>query len=715
MASLISAGTERSIVEFAEKNLLQKTLARPDLAKQVVQRARREGWINALQAARDRLDSELVLGYSNAGVVIDVGEGVTEFKIGDRVACAGGGFATHSEVVRIPRNLAALIPIAPGLREVSFEEAAFATVGAIALQGIRLAELQLGESVAVIGLGLIGQIAVQLARASGCTVIGMDLNKERCQLATSLGCAATAQNADELRAAALCNSGGRGVDAVLVAAATESSDPVALAAEIARDRGRVVVVGVVGMSLPRAPYYSKELLFRVSRSSGPGRYDPEYEEKGNDYPLGYVRWTEGRNVEAIIQLLSTGHLDFNRLVTHRFPIDEAVRGYDLISGRIEEPFLGIVITYPSQASLARRIPFASDQTLDSGNSNSVCVGVIGAGKFATSTLLPAMRSADGIRMVGICAAGGSSARSAGARFGFRFCASDEAELLQDPDINTIVICTRHSTHAKFAADALKAGKHVFCEKPLALDEEQLASVFEAHDSQLPKRLLTVGYNRRYAPLAVKLKGFLSNITEPVVMHYRVNAGFIPKDHWIQDPLTGGGRILGEVCHFVDFLIFLCGQPVISVCTSTIPNLGRYSGDNLAAILSFADGSLGTIVYVANGDKSFSKERVEVFAQGSVATLDDFRELHTIRAGVHRAVKSRFRVDKGHREEWRQFSAAVRNGVNHSIPLSDLLNGSLTTLAIARAAQTGSKIAVDSDEFIARVRGARLAAGIERGI
>ena len=707
LASLISAGTERTVVEFAEKNMIQKAMARPDLVKQLIDKAKREGVIATVEAARNRLQSDMALGYSNSGVVIEVGEGVTGFKLGQHVACAGGGFATHSEIVRIPRNLAAVIPAGPGLRDVPPEEAAFATVAAIGLQGVRLAELQLGEVVAVIGLGLIGQMIVQLVRANGCTVVGVDPSAERCRLAERMGCAATASSDEEMKVAAACASNARGVDSVLIAAATESNGPVSLAAEIARDRAKVVAVGAVGLKLPRKAYYMKELDFRVSRSYGPGRYDPEYEEKGHDYPVGYVRWTEGRNVASILQLLASNQLDFAPLITHRFPIEQAEKGYELIAGRTGEPFMGVVINYPNEPSVARRVELSGAAADSVSGSTGVCVGVIGAGNFATATLLPAMKAAGSIEFGGICAASGTSARSAGSRSGFRFCASDDSELLRDASINTIAICTRHSLHARQVVAALDAGKHVFCEKPLAMNEEQLASILEAYNRQDPKRLLLVGYNRRFAYLAKRLKTFVSGTAEPFVMHYRVNAGFIPADHWTQDQEQGGGRILGEVCHFVDFLSFVCSHPVVAVSAALMPNAGRYSDDNLAATLRFAGGSVGTITYTANGDRSFSKERVEVFVQGRVAILDDFRELQTIRDGKHRVTKTRQRVDKGHRGEWEAFADVIRRGGQSPISLNELLNSTLATLALVRASSAGSMIEVSTEHFLSQVLSGRV--------
>jgi len=702
-ASLISAGTERAVVDFAEKNLLQKAMARPDLVKQLVQKARREGWISAMDAARNRLDSEMVLGYSNAGEVIQVGEGVTGFQVGDRVACAGGGFATHSEIVRVPQNLVAAIPAAVGMHDVSFEEAAFATVAAIGLQAIRLAELQLGEIVAVIGLGLIGQIVVQLARANGCTVVGMDPSLDRCALAERLGCVATASSDEQMQIIAVRHTNGNGIDAVLVSAATESNAPVTLAAEIARDRARIVAVGAVGLALPRKPYYMKELDFRVSRSYGPGRYDAEYEEKGHDYPIGYVRWTEGRNVAAILQLLAAGQLDVASLITHRFIIEEAQKGYELITNKTGLPFLGVVITYPHEPSLARRVELCAPAATSSQEPDGVALGLVGAGNFARATLLPAMKKAGGIAFTGICAAGGSSARFAGVRSGFRFCASSTSELLNDPTINTVAICTRHSDHARQVVAALDAGKHVFCEKPLALNKEQLSDVIAAYRRQTPLRLLMVGYNRRFAPLAKILKSNVADAVEPFVMQYRVNAGFLPRDHWTHDFEQGGGRIIGEVCHFVDFLSFVCGHPVTSVSTTLMPDSGRYSSDNLIANLRFADGSIGTITYAANGDRSFSKERIEIFVQGRVVLLDDFHELQIVRDGKTNRRKSHFRIDKGHCGEWQAFADAIRRGEPSPISLDELVNSTLATLALVHGCSDPSWIDVHSGEFLADLR------------
>lgn len=704
-ASLISAGTERSIIEFADKSLIGKAFSRPDLVKQVVDKARREGWISALAAARGKLDTDLAPGYSAAGVVVEVGKDVEEFRVGDRVACAGGGYASHSEYIRIPRNLAAVIPTGPGLRDVSLEEAAFGTVAAIAMQGVRLAELQIGEVVAVIGLGLIGQIAVQLARAAGCIVVGMDPGLDRCRLAEQLNGIRAAASEEDMAALTLQVSGGRGADAVLITAATSSDGPVTLAAEIARDRARVVAVGAVGLHLPRKPYYMKELDLRVSRSYGPGRYDPQYEEKGHDYPVGYVRWTEGRNLASVLQLLASGHLSFAPLITHRFPIAQAEKAYQLIAGESGEPCLGVVVTYPEQAPFSRRVDLPAAPSA-AAPASQIRVGVIGAGNFAAGMLVPVMHKTEGVELVGICSAGGASARSVAGRFGFRYCTSDAAELLSDASVDTIAICTRHASHARQVVAALDAGKHVFCEKPLALDEDELAAVLDAFDRRQGRSRLLVGFNRRFAPLALRLRDFISSAREPVMMHYRVNAGFIPADSWVHDPEDGGGRILGEACHFVDFLSFVCRQPVVSVSSALLPNSGRYRDDNLAATLTFADGSIGTIAYTAAGDKSFSKERIEVFAQGRVAVLEDFRELHLVHRGNRKTSRSRLRIDKGHRGEWAAFAQSLRSGGPLPIPLEDLVNVTLATIALRRPSPDGCASRIDTSEFMAAVRARR---------
>ncbi len=693
---MVSAGTERAASEFASKNLFQKAKARPDLVHEVLNKVRRDGVFSAFSAVRSRLDQPGALGYSSAGTVVGVGEGVTDLNVGDRVACAGANYAVHAEFDCVPRLLVAKVPS----ESVSFDEAAFTTVGAVALHGIRTADAKLGDVVAVIGLGLLGQLTAQLLKAAGCKVLGFDLIEERVELALRMGVDAASASAVEFRELCAPQSGGRGSDAVVITAETSSSDPVNLAGEVSRDRGVVVAVGTVGMDIKRPVYYAKELDFRISRSYGPGRYDAAYEQKGRDYPIGYVRWTETRNMEAFLDLLEQGKLDLKSLITHRFPIERAKAAYELITGKINEASLGVLITYSGQAEEVHRLELVSQGT-SAISEKSVNVGMYGAGSFATSTLLPAMKNIDGLELVGMCSATGSHARHAAEKFGFRYCATDEKKLLTDDAVNTVVIATRHNLHAQQVLASIAAGKHVFCEKPLCLTEEELGKIVDVFQRPIAGRQpsLMLGLNRRFAPMAMQMKQFLSKISEPLMLHYRVNAGYIPPDHWVNDPEQGGGRILGEVCHFVDLLTFFANALPIEVYTRNVANPGQYSGENVAISLTFANGSQGTITYIANGDKSYSKERIEVFGGGTVAVLEDFRRLELSRDGRKQVLKSRWRQDKGHRGEWEAFAAGLRKGCGSPIPFVEIISTTLTTLRAVESQASGKALLVDVAEFI----------------
>jgi len=700
-ASLVSAGTERASAEFASKNLLAKAKARPDLVRDVLAKLRRDGLASTLQIVRSRLDQPQSVGYSSAGVVVAVGDGVADIDVGDRVACAGAGYAVHAEFACVPRMLVAKIP---ERGNVSYEEAAFGTVGAICLHGIRTAEVALGDTVAVIGLGLLGQITVQLLKAAGCRVFGMDLLRQRADLAIGSGAEATCTSAREFRDLCFQKTGGVGVDSVLITAETPSSDPVNLAAELARDRAIVVAVGTVGMELQRKLYYEKELDFRISRSYGPGRYDVAYEQKGRDYPIGHVRWTETRNLEAFLQFIADGKLNLPSLITHRFPMEQATRAYDLITGSTGEPFLAALITYAgAESGIA---PNASEKIPVSAvapSSGSIGLGVLGAGSFAQNTLLPALKAIRGVSFIGVCNATGPRSRNAAEKFGFSYCSNSERELLQDPKIKAVLIATRHNLHAGQSLRALRAGKAVFCEKPLCLNEGELAAlVCATATSASPEEnapFLMVGFNRRFAPMAVQMKRFLSAIHEPLAIHYRVNAGYIPADHWVNDPEQGGGRILGEVCHFVDFLCFLAGACPIEVQAQTVGNPGQYSMDNVVASLKFANGTLGTISYLASGDKSTSKERVEVFGGGSVAILEDFRRLELVRNGRKQITRARWGQDKGHKAEMQAFVDALL-GKTPPIPFEQVVGSTLATLRLQSSCQTGQALTVELNEFVA---------------
>lgn len=709
-ASLVSAGTERMVVDFAEKNLLEKARSRPDLVRQTLDKARREGILTTIEAVQNRLDKPIPLGYSCAGVVLAAGSDAAGFQAGDPVACAGAGFAVHAELVSVPKNLAVKLPA-----NVDFESAAFTTLGAIALQGIRLAEVELRDIVAVIGLGLLGQLAVQMLKAAGCTVIGMDIQAQRAELALESGADAVATNAEDLKTVCRQLSASHGADAVLITADTKSNQPVELAGEVARDKGIIVAVGAVGLTIPRKCYYEKELDLRISRSYGPGRYDAEYEEKGHDYPYGYVRWTEQRNMQAFVELVSQQRINVRPLISHRFQVDDARKAYELIQGKTGGPFLGVLLTYTDAPDLSRKKTLRGDESeraAESGRGaaerlDRVKLGVIGAGLFANATLLPAIKGEQLIKCVGVASASGLSARTLADRHGFSYCTTDTQEILGDPNVNTVAILTRHHLHAPQVIAALEARKHVFVEKPLCLTEDELRQVIaaysqahancaEEHEAAVDNRTcpsLTVGFNRRFAPFVVELKQRLDRVREPLMLHYRVNAGFIPKDHWTQDAEQGGGRLLGEACHFIDLLMHLAGGEPVSVTARALPDAGRYSQDNLLITLEFDNGSMGAVTYVASGDKSSGKESLEVFGGGLSARLEDYRSLVISHAGKRTARTARLRQDKGHRAEWRAIIAHLTGGKPAPIAFEEIVVSTRVTLAAHRSLREGRTVSL----------------------
>ncbi len=590
------------------------------------------------------------------------------FKVGQRVACAGGGYATHAEYNLVPRNLLTPLP-----KNVDFESAAFTTLGAIALHGFRLAEPQIGENVAIIGMGLLGLLAAQIATAAGCNVLGIDVDPARLTLASSLGLKAV-RRADAVDAS-VAFTANRGFDVILICADTKSNDPVELAGIIARDRARIVATGAIGLTFPRKVYYEKELSFINSRSYGPGRYDLNYEEQGNDYPLGYIRWTEGRNFEAIVELMENGKLKVQPLITHRFPIEHATKAYDVITGKTKEKFLGVLLTYPERKTKEEtKVVFPA---MVHRQSSTVKLGVLGAGSFANSVLLPAIQKAGDIQLMGIASSGGLHAQHSGKKFGFQYATSNDDEIISDPNVNTVAILTRHDSHAELVVKALKAGKHVFVEKPLAINSNQL-SVISKQLAKTTNAILTTGFNRRFAPLAQLLSTFYKSRSEPMHIHYRVNAGPIPLNHWTQDPNIGGGRVIGEGCHFVDFVTFLVGAAPVSVSAHALPDKGKYREDNVSMTCTFADGSIGVVDYLANGDKSFPKERVEVFCGGQIAVLDDFVSLTTVKDGKKKEISGA--QNKGWVDEWKVFAKAIREGGGPPIPYEQLIGVTKATFA-----------------------------------
>jgi predicted dehydrogenase/threonine dehydrogenase-like Zn-dependent dehydrogenase len=682
-ASLVSAGTERASAEFASKNLIRKAQLRPDLVEQVMVKVHRDGILAAAGAVRSRLDQPSALGYSCAGTIIEIGDGIHDLRPGDRIACAGAGIAVHAEFASVPRMLVARIPSS----DVDFESAAFTTLGAVAIHAMRTAEAKLGEVVAVIGLGLMGQLTVQILRAAGCKVIGIDPVPERVALTSKMGAEAASTSEVEFRDLCFRHSQGHGADSVLITAETSSSGPVNLASEVARDRGIVVAVGTVGMDLERKRYYEKEIDFRVSRSYGPGRYDTAFEQKGRDYPIGYVRWTETRNMNAFLQLLSDGKLNLGPLVTHRFTIENAISAYELITGKSGQSHLAVLLKYSAEERTeTRRLELVRPQK--SSGCDLVRVGVLGAGNFANSVLIPTVKKTSGVHLVGICASNGVRTQSAARRFGFEFCTTDDEQIFRDESINTVVIATRHHLHAEQITKALESGKNVFCEKPLCLNQEELASIQDAY-SRNPNCRVMVGFNRRFAWFSVKMKAFLSRAGGPFTMVYRVNAGPLPADHWINDPEQGGGRILGEMCHFVDLLSFVCGAVPMSV---TAQSAGS-SGQDVTATINFANGSIGTIVYVCDGDRAFSKERIEVLGSSCVAVLDDFRKLELVRHGKKTSFRSWFGQDKGHKAEWRAFVDSIRSGFQPPIPFEEIVASTRATIQIAESLRVGHEVNV----------------------
>lgn len=655
--SLISAGTERAVMKLGNQSLVGKARARPDLVAKVVESARTEGIAQTLSKVRGRLSEPNPVGYSLSGIVLQSCEGAPASP-GELVACAGAKHASHAEIVSVPRNLTARVP--EGVRP---EDAAYATVASIALHGFRLAEVGLGDVVAVIGLGLVGQLTLELAAAAGCVALGLDLAPQRVELARTAGFFATTDQA-ELDAELGRLTDRRGADGVLVTAASKSSEPLATATALARERAVVCIVGDVAISSDRAPLFSKELRLVVSRSYGPGRYDPSYEERGIDYPAGYVRWTEGRNLSEVLRLIASDELRPARLTTHTFDLEQGPDAYALLEG--DEPALGILLRYPeiTEVPPTASVRIAQPSRPGRRSRDRPRVGVIGAGQFARSVLIPQLQRAS--EVVAVANATGPSAKSVASRLGASLATTDVDELLCYEDLDAVVIATRHDTHATYAVRALEGGKHVFVEKPLALNESELSQVERAAASS--ESVLMVGFNRRYAPMASQLRDALAG-HGPLMITYRVNAGRLPASHWTHDPEIGGGRIVGEICHFVDFVSFLASAPVTAVTAAGIGGTSEPREDNVAAVLQLGDGSIASIVYTALGDTSLAKERVEVMGELGAGVLDDFRQLTLHRGGSSKT--HRGKRDKGHAAEIDAFIGACRAGVAPR-PVSDLV-------------------------------------------
>jgi polar amino acid transport system substrate-binding protein len=634
--SVISAGTEKSTVSVGQASLLGKAKQKPEQVKQVLETVKKEGLASTYQKVQNKLGEPKALGYSSSGRVIAVADDVREFQVGDLVACGGQDYASHAEIVFVPKNLVVKVPEA-----VSMEDAAFSTLGAIAMQGVRLCKPELGHKVAVIGMGLLGHLACQMLLSSGCEVLALDVSEKAFESLDQSPAVTTAViGKDDIKGIVESLSSGYGLDAVLITAGTSSNEPIELAGEITRKKGRVVVTGAVRMDIPRDNYFKKEISVVISSSYGAGRYDVNYEERGIDYPYAYVRFTEKRNFETFLTLLATKKLNLTKLKSHRFPIADAMQAYDIVLGKVQEVFKSVVLTYDQADTL--KIERSVD--LRGAKNSSVGISFIGAGSYAQSFLLPAAKSVRGAEMRSVCTSNGINAKSVAEKNGFSTCTTAPESIFTDEKTNIVFIATRHNTHASYVLEALKSGKHVFVEKPLAMNEDELSQIKTLAESKANQQL-AVGFNRRYSILTKEIKKIFNKVNEPILVNYRVNAGFIPKDHWIQDPVQGGGRIIGEVCHFIDYANYIIDSKVTSIYAQSIVSENKLvtNEDTVVITMTYANGSLATITYLANGDKSVPKERIEVTGSNNYAILDDFNSVSITKNGKTSTKKAK---DKG---------------------------------------------------------------------
>lgn len=682
--SAISSGTEKASVEAGRKSVFGKALARPDLVKQVLEYARSNGVKAAHQKVQARLETLSTLGYSCSGFVLEVAEGVNGFQPGDRVACAGTGYASHSEINFVPANLAVRVP-----DNVPLEAASLTTIGAIAVQGVRQANVTFGETVAVIGVGLVGVLAIQVLRAAGCRVVAIDLSSDRAAKAVSRGAHLGLCTADPGLESAIATFSRYGVDSALITAATKSADPLELAVKLLRDRGRISVIGDVGMGVSRATMYRKEISLAMSRSYGPGRYDPRYEEGGQDYPIGFVRWTEKRNMEAFLDLLSTGSLNVEPLLAHQFPVEEGGKAYASVEAG---SYTGIIDYHLPRYVRPSPKPPSPAHAVQPRPKDKLRVGCIGAGGFARGIIFPHLRFSAGIVLESVATSTGAAAASARTGFGFT-TAESPSELLGNPNLDAIFILTRHNSHAAYVEGALERGKPVFVEKPLAVNREQLEMVQTAYAKALAEHrspFLMVGFNRRFSPFTERLRNFFTSRTEPMLVHVRCNAGFIPRESWVQAP-ENGGRIVGELCHFVDWARAVVDSPIRTITAAALPDAERYSRDNVTVILGFEDGSVVNLLYAANGDRAVGKEYFEVFCRGSIARIDDFKALYLSRNGKTETLKGG--RDKGHRREVELTVEAMKHGLLAPIPFAELIEVTEATFAIEEAIRTQKTVSL----------------------
>lgn len=669
--TLVSLGTERMLVEFGKANLIDKARQQPDKVKQVLDKIRTDGLLPTLEAVFNKLGQPLPLGYCNVGRVVEVGRGITEFRIGDRVASNGN----HAEFVCVPKNLVAAIP-----ENVSDEEAAFTVIGSIGLQGIRNLNPQLGETVVVVGLGLIGLVSAQLLKANGCRVIGTDFDPAKIELAKKFGILTFNPGADgDPVSFVLDRTGGLGADGVLITASTPSDEVIHQACGMSRKRGRIVLVGVIGMNMRRDDFYKKELSFQVSCSYGPGRYDEEYENNGHDYPPGFVRWTEKRNFEAVLNAISTGGLAVKPMITENVKLDDYLQIYGDMrkSGSIAS-----ILSFEDNAAIVRKVAVPENRFAPGKGK----IALIGAGNFASSTIIPALKKAKAAIKY-ISSAHGLTAKVLAKKAGAEYAVSDNAELLNDPEVGLVIVCTRHNLHARFVKEVLSAGKSVFVEKPLCLTGEELDEIGELYKKAAPDVTLTVGFNRRFAPLAVKMRKLAGSGAKNIIA--TMNAGFIPPEMWVQSMETGGGRIIGEACHFIDLCSFLADSPVTAVCMNALGVNPQENTDNASILLKYENGSNAVINYFANGSKAYAKERIELFAQGQVLVLDNWRKLSGY--GVKGFSSMRATLDKGHAAQFALLTERVAQGGEPLIPFDSIRNTTLASFSCIESLKTGKWI------------------------
>lgn len=684
--SLISVGTERSIIELGRKSLLSKAKSRPDLSKRFISKVKNEGLIKTFKMAMQMLDKPTPLGYSSAGIVEEVGSNVNRFSPGDRVACIGAGYASHAGYISIPENKAILIP-----DNVTFEEASFGMLGIIAMHGIRCANITFGETVAVIGLGLLGQLSAQILKSYGCQVVGMDLDKSKVELSKKFNIDCAYHSEEEFRNGIDKITNGCGADSVIITAATDSDKPINLSVDIARFRAKIVVVGVADIHPNRNEMWDKEVEIIVSKASGPGIFDPYYENKGIDYPIGYVRWTENRNLEEFLRLIAAGTVDVKSLISHRFEIDNAISIYEKMINGENCNYVGVVLNYPGNvvASNDRKVVLKK-QSFDRAE---ISLGVIGAGLFGKALLLPELKKFSNIKFHMMSTASSANTYHSGMKYGFECCTTNYKDVFKEDEINAVMIITPHSTHFKMVSEALEAGKHVFVEKPLCVNEKELSGItkkYRALSESGKAPYLMVGYNRRFSPHSQKAFSYIKDRRDPIVVNYRINAGYVAPDHWVHSEEEGGSRVIGEICHFVDMMQLLTNSNPESVYANRVRgnNTTSINSDNVVITLKFNDGSIGSIIYTASGDKSFNRELIEIFCEGKTVVINDFKRTDYYYEGKKKTFKT-MNQDSGYKNELNHFFNTVKGCNSVGFSPETMFISTQTVFMINKSLETGN--------------------------